>query len=1275
MPVVVAAAFILLVASASSAWGALSFPFDGQLTPSSGSFGDIQPNGVAIDDANSDVYVADSTADVVEAFDAEGHEVLRLDGSTTPDGSFGAGGSRLFVAANNGTGEVYVLDSAHGVVDVFDAAGSYVCQITGRAVPSASECNGVSGSETPAGGFASPTGGIAIDQATGQVYVLDPEQSAVDIFDVAGAFERQIELSAIPGGFFAPLVKGLAVSAFDGHVFVGEGASAQVFVFDATGAFTTAWTGANTPAGAFNGEVSVASDDTSERIYVSDINHAVTDVFNPSGEFLTQFSHAFHSPKSTAVDQATGRVYVADGAEAPTPQVVDIFGPAVVVPDVRTGEPTSVLPTQAVVGGGVNPDNIQLTDCHVEFGPTTTYGRSAPCVPSAAAIPADATEHEVTAELTGLEPGATYHYRLVAANENGVNQGGDATLATPPRPAIDAASTANLTPTTAELVAEINPNGFATTYHFEWGTTSAYGNRSADEVLEPTTRDERVSVVIGDLSEGKTYHWRVVATSVNGETVGVDHTFVFLRGETAGGCPNEAMRVGPSANLPECRAYEMVTPPQKNGALIGSGLVIVNPDVAANGSRVIVASIQCFGGTASCSADRLNEGEPYEFARGSDGWTTTPLAPAPSSENANSTWIVSADTGTVLFSMASPPGGQDNFYAHELGGALVNIGPSTVPADGALGPAFGRNALTATPDATHVAYQLITGLWPFDASIGSSVYELAGSDATEPVLVGVSGGPGSRSLISECGTQLGEPGSHHAMSADGSIIYFVAAGHSGGCTSGVLAPPVDELYARIGRSQTVAISRAASQDCTTPACLNAPPSDARFEDASQDGSKVFFTDTQQLTDSASDDETASDSAGPNGSGCNETTGTNGCNLYLYDFANAPGHNLVDASAGDTSGLGPEVQRVMGASADGSHVYFVARGVLTGAANNQGSAAVAGGENLYVFEHMPGEDGGHVAFIATLAPTDREESAFGTSVTPSVTPDGAFFVFTSHAALTGDDTSTSGAAQVFRYDAPTGELVRISVGEQGFNDNGNTERGQLNAAIANPTNILRRDPTMSNDGQYVFFTSPVALTPRALDAVEIGKNEQNEPVFAQNVYVYHSGHIGLISDGKDVAAVSRPPHAFGAVELIGSDESGQNVFFTTADQLVGQDTDTQVDYYDARVGGGFPATGSVTSCEGADGCHGITGAAQVAGNPASTVPSAEGNLLAAPIVAAKPSPRLTRAQKLRKALAACHRKREKRKRVTCEALARKRFGPLRTNKHRKRKAGTENRRGR
>jgi hypothetical protein len=155
--------------------------------------------------------------------------------------------------------------------------------------------------------------------------------------------------------------------------------------------------------------------------------------------------------------------------------------------------------------------------------------------------------------------------------------------------------------------------------------------------------------------------------------------------------------------------------------------------------------------------------------------------------------------------------------------------------------------------------------------------------------------------------------------------------------------------------------------------------------------------------------------------------------------------------------------------------------------------------------------------------------------------------------------------------------------------------------------------MSDDGEYVFFTSPVGLTPNALDDVQIDTSVAGNPGYARNVYEWHQGHVYLISDGGDATvnnaantACAQPVGVASSVCLLGTDTTGANAFFTTADQLVAQDTDTELDIYDARVGGGFPDTPPPPPCAASDSCHGTGGAAPPAPTAASVTFTGPGN---------------------------------------------------------------------
>jgi DNA-binding beta-propeller fold protein YncE len=1215
----------VLALGAGSAFAALSYPFDGSLTPAGGAFGLVGVNGVAVDDANARTYVADRGANVVDVFEtASGVALGSLDGSLTPAGSFGGGA--IAVAASNATGDVYVSDSTDNVVDVFDAAGGYVCQITGRSTPSASECNGAAGSDTPAHGFKSPRG-VAVDQATGDVYVVDEEDGVVDVFSAAGAYLRQISSASIPGGF--GIVRGVAVSDFNGHLYVADGGPKVVDEFDASGVWVATWAGANTPAGSFGeGELSVAVDDASGWLYVAENGHDVVDVFEASGEYVTQL-RGFTELTGVAVGQASHRVYVSDKPVVDgSTESVEVFGPEVVVPGVVTGSASEVRPVSATVAGVVNPAGVALTGCRFEYGIDAFYGQSVSCVPAAGAIPVDSSEHAVSAHIVGLAPGVTYHFRLEAGNANGANFGEDATFGTPPAPSIESAAAVNVTGVSTDLTARINPNGFDTTYRFEWGTSSAYGASVPvpDGDIGAGTSGVPVVAHLSGLSANTTYHWRVVAASENGSAPAGDHTFVY---DTGGG------------GLPDNRAYEMVTPPQKNAALIGNMVFGLSPAVAEDGSRLIAMSLQCFADAGSCSVERQHGGEPFAFTRAAGGWVTTAMAPPAARFEQNSVERVNADTGSALFSSATPPSGGDHFYARRWDGSFLDVGPASPPSAGAVGVG-GFSVAVGTADFSHVVYEATSrGIWPFDATRNGShgVYEYVGAGSSQPVLVGVSGGAGSTDLISVCGTlmSVGATIPYGALSADGGTVFFTASRCASGSGVNAGVPvPANELFARIGGSRSVLVSGRSPLGCTgTTGCVGSSPGDASFEGASGDGSRVFFTDTQQLTDTASED--SGDSSEP--PECSATTGVNGCNLYEYDFSRPGGRNLVAVSAGDRSGGGPRVQGVMAISRDGSHVYFVAKGVLTGAANGQGQVARDGAENLYVFERDASYPEGRVVFIAALAaeniPSAAPDSAQWASWVgrANVTPDGRFLVFTSHERLTVDDTSATGAAQVFRYDAQEGELVRISIGEHGFNDNGNA--GTRNATIARAfygfvgSSPARPDPTMSHDGSFVFFQSPAGLTPGALNDVRIGTDPRGGPIYAGNVYEWHEGHVYLISDGRDTSQFFTSIYGEDAgggggtaVNLVGSDATGANVFFTTADPLVAQDTDSGVDYYDARICTTHdpcvaPPPLPVPGCVG-EACHGTPGVAPVFGAPGSAVFSGAGNpaTQTGPVVKAK-----------------------------------------------------------
>ena len=564
------------------------------------------------------------------------------------------------------------------------------------------------------------------------------------------------------------------------------------------------------------------------------------------------------------------------------------------------------------------------------------------------------------------------------------------------------------------------------------------------------------------------------------------------------GCPNEQLRAeNNSLGLPDCRAYEMVTPPDKQGAVVTPAL---EQSPAADGSSVVGSSPEAFAGIESDEQDDTNV-VFYRFTRTASGWVTMPLTPYRGEPE-------SIGVGDSVWRPSEVQVSVERLRLRAADGSVSEIGPVWPPVFGVNGSHYSDNVVVgvAAEAVNGVVFRAGDGLlWPFDSTrSGGSLYEYRGTGNVAPSLVGVSGGVGSTALVSQCGTQFG------GISEDGGRVFFMAVGADSNPCGGT-QPSVNELFARVGGSETVAISEPTQADCV--ACKTSEPRDAVFRGASVDGSVVFFTTSQALL----------------GSDTSE-------NLYEYDFDAPVGQRVVRVSGGDGTVSDPvaEVQDVTVVSGDGSHVYFTARGVLTRNPNAMGETAQVGAENLYVYERDAQYPAGRTVFVTDCSDVGGGESE------RQVTPDGRFLVFTSACHLTPGDTGST--RQVFQYDAQTGGLVRVSVGLDGYNGDGNITGGEnyehgLAARIA-------AGRTESDDGSRVFFQSPVGLTPQALNEVQAIESSSGLPVYAENVYEFHDGRVSLI--GSDSSPPELHNDGFPRV-LVGMGASGGDVFFRTGDQ--------------------------------------------------------------------------------------------------------------------------------
>jgi phosphodiesterase/alkaline phosphatase D-like protein len=195
-------------------------------------------------------------------------------------------------------------------------------------------------------------------------------------------------------------------------------------------------------------------------------------------------------------------------------------------PAVVTGEVSSVTQTSASVNATVNANGGRASDCHFEYGPTTSYGASVPCTPS----PESSTSPvAVSAALASLTPNSTYHVRIVAANLGGVATGEDRTFTTvPDAPIVQTGAASSVTQTSATLGATVNPNGGrVSACQFEYGASTSYGSRVPCSV-PPGAGDGPVAVsaAVAGLHANTIYHFRVMATNPGGAGAGTGQAFV-----------------------------------------------------------------------------------------------------------------------------------------------------------------------------------------------------------------------------------------------------------------------------------------------------------------------------------------------------------------------------------------------------------------------------------------------------------------------------------------------------------------------------------------------------------------------------------------------------------------------------------------------------------------------------------------------------------------------------------------------------------------------------
>ncbi|MGC2373634.1 MAG: hypothetical protein WA484_07145 [Solirubrobacteraceae bacterium] len=585
---------------------------------------------LAIDQANGNVFVADSNSNNVRVFNAEGGTPTggipsELTGVQTPAGSFANSGEYLApgIAVDNAcqqqgltgaacasfdssNGNIYVSDLEHNVVDKFRVNGSneyeYVCQFTGFGfVGSACLKNEPSVQATPTEVTFSRPDGVAVDRE-GDVYISDHQSQAIYEYNSKDEDERKIQFDEVGvlGGIGVPEHPGDVALDSTGNMYVmgseGESGLYKLKRGSFTGVIESSEAWIRNPAEphpfglAFDqigGLLFVATEDYSD-------DHFLVSEYDQSGEVLSSFDpeslgisvniRRGIAVNETTGEKASGNVYVvsADGKS------VDVFTSLVLLASATTGGVVSDGRTSAPVEGTVNPESKTIeAGCEVEYGTTTAYGSKVPCSP--ASVGTGETPVPATAVLSGLLASTVYHYRVVATNANGANPGPDASFET--LPSVEGVVTGEareLSQTSALLTGSLKPNGVDAHYYFQYGETTAYGSTvpvpPGDDA--GTVAEKHAEVPVEGLTANTAYHYRLVATNELGTTYGGDEVLVTL--------PNEPVVMSETASgiFPQ-------------SALLSA---IVNPETANTTYHFIYGLTEAYGSSAPASDLTLGTG-------------------------------------------------------------------------------------------------------------------------------------------------------------------------------------------------------------------------------------------------------------------------------------------------------------------------------------------------------------------------------------------------------------------------------------------------------------------------------------------------------------------------------------------------------------------------------------------------------------------------------------------------------------------------------------------
>ena len=960
--------------------------------------------------------------------------------------------------ATDAYGNIYVASlgkvSADGRIDVFDPTGHFITELADPNEP----------------------GSMAVD-SVGNLYVanrLSGSEENVVRYSPAPAYkpsEGLIEYEATPE-VLVPKgesgIMGLAINRSNDHLFVRFSVGVKEYKSAAEGnGLIEEW-------GEFSGDAAaIAVDPAHNRIF---INHRpafastieARELAPPHALLFKIEGSAVPNGKfnsillSLAVDEGTGHLFVYDGEVVP-PRVYEFDASGKLLGSIEHSF-NPVEGAEIAVDNGANSPN----------GALNLFGRYL-YVPS------------------GTTRGHSYAFGPPDKGE----------------PIIKSISFVNVGEAEAELQASIEPFGLENHYTFEYLTQQQYeenggsfaGAKVAGEGDIPAGNSPvDVAAAIEGLEAETRYRFRVFAENTLGSDEEEGEFATFPAAEPFGSCANDSLRTGFSALLPDCRAYELVTPPATNARsphgvnnFLPSGLFATR-EASPQGNRV---SFEIEGGTLpGTEATGSLAGDSYLASRGEGGWST---------------------------SYAGPNGSE---------------APAPLPG-------------SHSPDQQY----------SFWTSGGGGSAEVEGKNATYVRY------PDSHSALVGRGSLADDHrGAGQLISEDGKHIIFTSGLNGPAIQLEPDAPPdgTSAVYDRTADEVTHVVSLLPGDE--TPAAGE----DATYRGASLDGKGVAFKIGNTLYLRYNNEETNELGEGVTFAGIAE----GGAKAFYLQ-----GGKLwrFDATSEERTEFSSVPVTPVNVAAGGNVAYFVSQSVLTSEPNPNGKVAEGGEENLYRSEE------GAISFVATVTERDVEGASNGNEVVgglglwtevvgpgkfaadPSrTTPDGDALLFESRAAL--DDYDPEGSAEVYRYDFAANELDCLSCNPTLAPASSDASLQSIASSLAAPEPLgpVSAVANLPFPGR-AFFQSNEALVPGDTDGL-------------QDVYEWEANGVGSCKRESGCIYLISSGSSLRIDYLYATSDSGDDVFFRTADILLPRDAEETSSIYDARVGGGFAEECSPGQCE-------------------------------------------------------------------------------------------------